>query len=117
MNLSYEAVFDRLQIELDTLKETLDFDLESLSKKEVQRYGKNMKALLLATLSDPLPHPDEVPDHMKTLLTQTIGIRMLQTSLAMFALGDESTQGVKEEKLKEAKKVIKRKAKNKTSEV
>jgi len=106
--ITYDKLFDMLQNEIIELEELLTSDISSMSKKEVERYARNIRLLLLATLSDPLPINETLPEHLIPLLKKTVHIRMLHTQLSVSALSELSAEEVQGEKKKHTKKVKKK---------
>ena len=100
--INYDLLLNRLQTELTSLRETLDFDEKSLSKKELQRSVKNLRGLVIATLEHPLDKTQDLSEEMLKLLDKTIGIRMTQTALTMFAVSDKELDESEKQVLEEA---------------
>ena len=100
---NYDNLVDQIGNELHALRRTLDVDVDSMSKKELKRSVRNLKALLIATLEHPLDKTQEIPEYLSNTLEKCIGVRFLQTAITMHAVSDKELGGEERELIREAK--------------
>lgn len=100
--VNIDKLLNQVGNELESLRDTLSFNVDDLSKKELKRAANNMRALLIATLEHPLDATQEVPEGMMDVLEKCIGIRLLQTAITMHAVSDKELGAAEQNLINEA---------------